>query len=164
MKIKYISLLSLGILCGCMSKEKEYDLMLKGLLSGSIPYIQAEELDNLDAPYVLLDTRSPDEFSVSRIQGAELIPYENFDPEMVSGLPKDTTVILYCSVGYRSEKIGEKLKDLGFTDVRNLYGGIFSWKNSGYSVVSDEGTTTDSVHAYNKAWSRWLWNGTKVYD
>ena len=83
---------------------------------------------------------------------------------MVSDLPRDTSVVVYCAVGYRSEKIGEKLQEMGFKNIRKLYGGIFAWKNSGHVVVDPSGHPTDSVHAYDSNWSRWLWNGTKVYD
>ena len=40
-------------------------------------------------------------------------------------------IIVYCSIGVRSEDIGEKLKELGYTKILNLYGGIFDWKNKG---------------------------------
>jgi 3-mercaptopyruvate sulfurtransferase SseA len=67
-------------------------------------------------------------------------------------------------VGYRSGKIGEKLKKMGFTNVYNLYGGIFEWKNRGYEVHNNQNSVTDSVHAYNRAWSVFLRKGVKVYE
>jgi rhodanese-related sulfurtransferase len=147
-----------------MNREKEYDIMLKGLLKESVPYIAPEELNSLDSPYVLLDTRSPREYEVSHIRNAEFISYDEFSFEAVSGLPRDTLIVVYCSVGYRSEKIGEKLKEEGFTNVLNLYGGIFEWKNEGFEVVNLKQQVTDSIHTYNKSWSRWMLNGTKIYD
>ncbi len=147
-----------------MDREKEYDIMLDGLLNESIPFISPEELQQLDSPYLLLDTRSPEEYAISHIKGARIVGFEDFRPEEVAQFKRDTTVIVYCSVGYRSEKIGEKLKELGFKHIRNLYGGIFAWKNHGMEVVGKDGLPTDSVHAYNQTWSRWLWNGVKVYD
>ena len=76
---------------------------------------------------------------------------------------KDQEVIVYCSVGYRSERIGEKLQKAGYTNVKNLYGGIFSWKNEGNEVVRDADIPTDSVHTYNKSWGKWLLKGIEVY-
>jgi hypothetical protein len=70
---------------------------------------------------------------------------------------------VYCSVGYRSERIGEKLLKLGYTDVVNLYGGIFEWKNQGLDVYNSSNYPTDSVHTYNKSWGKWLVKGIKVY-
>jgi 3-mercaptopyruvate sulfurtransferase SseA len=70
---------------------------------------------------------------------------------------------VYCSVGYRSERVGEKLQKLGYQNVYNIYGGIFEWKNEGMQVVNRQNQPTDSVHTYNKNWSKWLLKGVKVY-
>jgi 3-mercaptopyruvate sulfurtransferase SseA len=67
-------------------------------------------------------------------------------------------------VGYRSEKISEKLKQAGFKDVSNLYGGIFEWVNQGNPVVDENGKITDNIHAYSKTWGVWLNKGVKVYN
>ena len=47
----------------------------------------------------------------------------------VEDIARESTIVVYCSVGYRSEKIAEELDKLGFTNVSNLYGGIFEWIN-----------------------------------
>ena len=72
-------------------------------------------------------------------------------------------IVVYCSLGIRSEKISEKLKAEGYSNVRNLYGGIFEWKNKGFEVFDSEGKETEKVHAYSKSWSKWLKNGEKIY-
>ena len=59
--------------------------------------------------------------------------------------------------------VGEKLMAKGYKNVKNLYGGIFQWKNEGYEVVNEKSMETDSVHTYNRRWSKWLTNGIKVY-
>lgn len=144
-----------------------FDAKIKELLSGTVELIGADELAGKlvcgDMP-VLLDTRSEAEYAVSRIPGAELIDYELFEADRVGHISKDREIIVYCSVGYRSEKIGEKLKALGFSRIRNLYGGIFDWKNNGYTVTEEDNRPTDRVHTYNEAWSEWLYKGVKVYD
>ncbi len=76
---------------------------------------------------------------------------------------KNATYVVYCSVGVRSEKIGKKLMDLGYTDVKNLSGGMFKWINEGYDVVDSAGRTTQKVHAYNRFWGLLLDKGMKVY-
>ena len=68
-----------------------------------------------------------------------------------------------CSVGARSEKIGAQLRQAGFTNVRNLYGGIFEWVNEGQPVVTGANRPTDRVHAYSPTWGIWLKRGQKVY-
>ena len=112
---------------------------------------------------IILDTREPEEFAVSHIDQAKLIPYDSFDPQMLDGFDRSAPVVVYCTVGYRSERIGEQLQDLGFSKVYNLYGGIFQWKNDGYQVVNPAGEPTEKVHTYSKGWSKWLQQGEKVY-
>ena len=72
------------------------------------------------------------------------------------GVPKDSTVVLYCSIGYRSEKVAEELRERGFTKVYNLYGSIFEWVNQGLPVVDTTGEQTRKVHTYNAKWGRWV--------
>lgn len=147
-------------------QTKEYREKLESLYNHTVPLIGTEELFTKmqsDKKLVLLDIRSEDEYAVSRIRDARCIDYDNFSPENVKDIPKSSEVIVYCSVGYRSEKIGEKLMKMGFTNVKNLYGGIFQWKNDGFDVLNAHGAPTDSVHTYNKSWSKWLINGVKVY-
>lgn len=69
---------------------------------------------------------------------------------------------MYCSIGYRSEKIAKKLLENGYDNVSNLYGGIFEWANQGNKVYNDYGETT-KVHAFSRLWSVWLNKGEKVY-
>ena len=132
---------------------------LNRLLDHAIP---AVDVAHVDTAAVFLDAREPQEFRVSHIKNARSVGYDDFDIASVKDLSKDTAIIVYCSVGYRSEKITEKLIDAGFTNVQNLYGGIFEWVNSGRSVVSDSGTS-QRVHTYNKDWSKWLLRGEKVF-
>lgn len=132
-----------------------------------MPYISVEELKMLqqDTNLVLLDAREPEEFEVSHIKGAVFSGYSNFSAEMISKSIKDKSapIVVYCSLGIRSEKISEKLKAEGYSNIRNLYGGIFEWKNKGFEVFDSEGQETDKVHAYSKSWSKWLTNGEKIY-
>ena len=114
----------------------------------------------------LLDTREPDEYAVSRIEGAINVGYNKFSSEEVLNQlkPGDELIVVYCSLGIRSEKIGEKLKKAGFQNVRNLYGGIFEWKNNDYPVVDSEGNTTEKVHPFSRVWGKWLLKGEKAYE
>ncbi|MEM9325778.1 MAG: rhodanese-like domain-containing protein [Bacteroidota bacterium] len=150
------------VLCTASCGQKAFDKHLKKLYSGTVPLVNQEELQNPDG-VLFLDTRSQEEFDVSHIEGAQFIDYDTFQPDQVIDLPRDTTIVVYCSVGYRSERIGEKLQEMGFTNVKNLYGGIFDWKNKDNEIVNPKGQPTDSVHTYNFVWSKWLQKGTKVY-
>ena len=112
---------------------------------------------------VLLDTRTKAEFAISHIHGAQFVNYDSYSSENFKMIPKGAKIIVYCSVGYRSERVGEELLALGYKNVFNIYGGIFEWKNKGYKVVNKFNRSTDSVHTYNQSWSKWLVNGIKVY-
>ena len=146
--------------------QKTFDEKMESLYRNTVPVIQADKLkDKLTKEGVyLLDTRAPEEFGVSHIAGAHLIDFDNFKISMVREIPKDAEVVVYCSVGYRSERIGEELLAAGYQHVSNLYGGIFNWKNQGNTIINKNNLPTDSVHTYNENWSQWLYNGIKVYE
>ncbi len=141
--------------------NQKFDEMLELLLSNSVSQITVDELEQMDG-VCLLDARELEEYEVSHIEGAQYIGYDNLNKEILKNIPKEQTIVLYCSVGYRSEKVGEQLQKMGYTNVYNLYGSIFEWVNQGNSVVNENGTTT-RVHTYNKRWSKWLENGTPIY-
>ncbi|QKG55769.1 rhodanese-like domain-containing protein [Hymenobacter sp. BRD128] len=140
-----------------------YSAMLRGLLHESVPFVSVAQLRHAPAP-VLLDTREAPEFAVSHLRGARLVGYTAFSLAEVHDLPKDTPIVVYCSVGARSEKIGAQLKQAGFTNVRNLFGGLFEWVNEGQPVYTGANQPTARVHAYSPAWGIWLQRGQKVYQ
>ena len=147
-------------------QTKDYKEKLESMYNHTIPFINSEDLNaaiKQGNSVVLLDTRSDEEYAVSHLESAKKIDYDDFEKKDVQDIPLNATVVVYCSVGYRSEKIGEQLLDMGFANVSNLYGGIFQWKNDGFEVVNSRSIVTDSVHTYNKSWSKWLTNGIKVY-
>ena len=144
-------------------QSSAYDLTLKTLLSHSVPEVsvsQVKEMPNV----LLLDAREWNEFKVSHIKHARHVGYDHFDIGKLQSINKKQKIVVYCSVGYRSEKISERLKKDGFTDVSNLYGGIFEWVNQGNAVVDETGKVTENIHAYSKTWGVWLNKGVKVYD
>lgn len=151
------------LVCLCVSGQTDFDRKLKSLYKNTVPLIHTEELAKVKDNVILLDTRSPEEFQVSHIPNARFLDYDKFNSKTVIPIDKNATIIVYCSVGYRSERVGEKLREMGYKNVTNLYGGIFDWVNNGETVVNKSEVATDSVHTYNKDWSRWLIKGVKVY-
>lgn len=139
--------------------------MVDDLISRKVPVMSVEtlksKLDNGDK-LVVLDSREKKEYTVSHIKNARYCGYKGFNKKAVAHLDRSTPIVIYCSVGYRSGKIGEKLKRMGFQHVANLYGGIFEWVNSGYPVYNATGKT-DQVHGYSPEWGKWLRRGEKVY-
>lgn len=144
--------------------QKTYKQKLKSLYRNTVPLVKSDELVKQLGGSVVLDTRSQKEFDVSHIQGAHLVDYDKPKLKTLDTLAKNQPIVVYCSVGYRSERIGEKLQKMGFTNVKNLYGGIFDWKNGGKEVLNSKNMPTDSVHTYNKKWSQWLKKGIKIYE
>lgn len=137
---------------------------LKKHNKGTVPYIMADELQK-NFNFIILDTRKKEEYSVSHLKDALWVGYKKFDINKVSKKieNKNTPIVVYCSVGVRSEDIGEKLINAGYTNVHNLYGGIFEWKEKGNIVVDTTGVETQKVHVYSKQWGQLLTNAVKVY-
>lgn len=131
----------------------------------SIPYIVPSEIMALPENIWLLDARELEEYEVSHIPNAHHIGFRNFSKEQMVHLISDkaTPIIVYCSIGVRSEKIAKKLKSMGFLNVKNLYGGIFEWVNNDFPLEDEEGILTEKVHAFSKQWGIYLEKGEKVY-
>ncbi len=138
--------------------DKKFNKRVNQLLKYSIPTMDVDQLKKEQKDVYIFDTRELEEYKVSHIEGAQYLGYDTFDPSRLGEIPKDSKIIVYCSVGYRSEKIGNKLKKLGYTNVYNLYGSIFEWINRGYDVVDQNGGKTNKIHTYNKKWSQWVKN------
>ncbi len=113
---------------------------------------------------VYVDAREKREYEVSHLKNAVFVGYDDFNLSRLSNIPKGKEIIVYCSIGKRSEKITKELMKAGYGNVSNLYGGIFEWVNTGNGVVDMNDKATDKVHAYGKFWGRWLDKGVKVYN
>ena len=101
-------------------------------------------------PPRLLDVREPAEYQVSHLANARQVE-PGSDPAAL-GLPKDTPIVTYCSVGYRSAQYAQALRQAGFTNVRNLEGSIFEWANEDRPLIKDDGQPAERVHPYNETW------------
>lgn len=166
MKIFFTSLVCL-FFSGVMVGQKPLDELLKQYNTQSVPYISIDELRmfQMNDTVTILDAREPEEFKVSHLKSAINVGYSDFSIEekQLKTLNKNIPVIVYCSIGIRSEKIAEKLKNDGFATVKNLYGGIFEWKNKGYPVIDSTGTETENVHTFSKIWRKYLKKGNPIY-
>lgn len=153
------------LVAGALYSQTALDQLLSRYNSHSIPYISVKELKSIqiDTDVVLLDVREAAEFEVSHIKGAVFLENSKFlnnFPESAKNKPG--LIVVYCTLGIRSERYSEKLKAKGY-NVRNLYGGIFEWKNNGFSVFNRDGKETEKVHVYSKHWAKWLTKGEKAY-
>ncbi|MFV9550027.1 rhodanese-like domain-containing protein [Algibacter sp. PT7-4] len=146
--------------------QKKLSKLLEQHNNKSIPYITVKTLQNEKNNVILLDSREAKEFNTSHLKNAIHVGYNSFNIKSVqSQLPnKKAKIVVYCSLGIRSEDIAEKLKKAGYTNIYNLYGGIFEWKNNNFEIINSQEKITDSVHTFSKAWSKWLKKGIKVYE
>ncbi len=104
---------------------------------------------------VLLDVRTPDEWNVSHLPGARRVDPNAAAENVAAGLSKETPIVTYCAVGYRSGELAERLRAAGFTNVRNLEGSIFQWANEHRPLVRED-ERVGTVHPYNPFWGRLL--------
>lgn len=98
----------------------------------------------LEEPPFLLDVREPAEESDGFIEGAVFIPLR----EVADNLRKlpadlDTPIVVYCKSGHRGAIGMTVLQMLGYTNVRNLAGGIVGWKAAGNAVVEAPAEAVD---------------------
>jgi rhodanese-related sulfurtransferase len=114
----------------------------------------AEWLENKQrqAP-LLLDVRTMEEWNVSHLPGARRIEPAATAEAAAEGVKKETPIVTYCAVGYRSGEMTERLRAAGFTNVRNLEGSIFQWANEHRPLVRGE-ERVRQVHPYNRFWGR----------
>ena len=113
-------------------------------------------------PPVIIDTRTAEEYAVSHLPNAhhaetiEDIRTILEDYENTTDLSQQTPLVLYCSIGYRSGRLVQKLMEedvLAQTEGNyaavNLKGSIFQWANENRPLVTD-GQSTEQVHPYNR--------------
>ena len=84
-----------------------------------------KKLDAGETPFIL-DVREPNEYQINRIPGSVLIPLGEL-PRRYQELPRDRDIVAHCKMGGRSAKAMDFLKTVGFTNVKNLKGGILDW-------------------------------------
>ena len=75
----------------------------------------------------LIDVREPDEWALTHLPTAELIPLSQFQQRATTELSPDETIVLYCHHGIRSGRAQGYLKAQGYANVINLTGGIDAW-------------------------------------
>ncbi|MHA2283910.1 MAG: FAD-dependent oxidoreductase [Promethearchaeota archaeon] len=96
-----------------------------------------ERLETEDEPPLLIDVRTPQEYSSGHIKNTKMIPLgELLNNTDVINEYKDKEIISICHSGSRSMMAAQILARVGFKDIRNLTGGVMLWRRKGYPVLT----------------------------
>ena len=117
---------SVGLLAGCSSSNE------------AIKKVDPVEFSEVvkQPGVVVLDVRTPEEFSAGHLPNAININLEGADfAGEVSKLDKNATVAVYCRSGNRSGVATEQMAELGFVDMFDMQGGILDWEAAGGQIV-----------------------------
>ena len=88
----------------------------------------------------VLDVRTKEEFAAGHLAKAVLIPWtdKDFATRAAKELDPGKPLLVYCRSGRRSAEAAAALVKLGFTDVRNVEGGILAWEKAKLPIVKPE--------------------------
>ena len=106
------------------------------LSTTDINFISDSDLIEMqEIEYILLDVRTPDEFSSGYIKNAINLDFysETFQNDILS-IDKNLPIVLYCRTNNRSTKTGNILKENGFKEISVLEGGITEWVKRGNDI------------------------------
>ena len=122
-KVLIWAVLTVALFAGCTPKE---------IQSGEAIYVnitaqEAKEIMDTQTGYVILDTRTQEEYDEGHIPGAVVISHDEILQKAESVLTdKDQLILVYCRSGRRSKLAAEDLVKLGYTNVKE-FGGILDW-------------------------------------
>lgn len=141
------------------------DEKLEQLITADEQALGAKEAAALENA-LFLDAREKEEYQVSHLPGAINIGYDRLNLKTVKNVDKSRPVVVYCTVGYRSERAAQKLRKKGFTNVYNLYGSLYAWKLAGLPLENADGEPTNKLHTYNEKWGSFVPDsiGEKVHE
>jgi rhodanese-related sulfurtransferase len=125
--------------------------------------LAARLADSTAAQPLLLDARSPEEFAVSHLPEARRIDPDAEAYPALDSLAADAPIVVYCSVGYRSAGVVQRIRAQGFSEASNLRGSIFRWANEGRTVVRDS-EAVRQVHPFDATWGQLLEEDLRAYE
>jgi rhodanese-related sulfurtransferase len=124
--VAVVAIASVGFLAGCSSSNEAINKVAPVEFSEVVKQPEV----------IVLDVRTPEEFSAGHLPNAININLEGADfAGEVSKLDKNATVAVYCRSGNRSGVATEQMAELGFVDMYDMQGGILDWEAAGGPVV-----------------------------
>jgi phage shock protein E len=124
-----VVILTAVFLAGCAPAA---EVTAPEIISGRIDAQQYTQRFSDSPDHLLIDVRTPEEFTSGHIPGAINISVQTL-PDRLSEIPNDQTIVVYCRSGNRSATATQILTDAGFSPVYDL-GGIQDWVSAGYPV------------------------------
>lgn len=123
MKKLFFLLLAVMLLTACgQTKENDQEAAYMNITAE-----EAKTIMDTEQGYVILDTRTREEYDQGHIPGAIVIPHEKIAEKAEEVLTdKDQLILVYCRSGRRSKIAAEALAELGYTNIRE-FGGINDW-------------------------------------
>lgn len=92
---------------------------------------------NEKADVILLDVRTPGEYSRGKIEGSINIPVDTISNEVVTALPDmNKTIYVYCLSGSRSDVAVDIMRQLGYINVFSMTSGLLMWRSKKYPMVA----------------------------
>lgn len=110
-----------------------------GSATAEIQLVSATEaaavLDDRAPEVVLLDVRTPEEVREVRVPGSVNLDFYGADfAAQLDTLAKDVPYVVYCRSGNRSSQTMDIMRELGFSQVWDVDGGIIAWNQAGLPV------------------------------
>ena len=123
MKKLLFLLLAVMLLTACAhTKENDQEAAYMNITAQ-----EARTIMDTEQGYVILDTRTREEYDQGHIPGAIQISHDEITEKAEEVLTdKDQLILVYCRSGRRSKIAAEALVELGYTNIKE-FGGIIDW-------------------------------------
>jgi rhodanese-related sulfurtransferase len=112
--LKFVVMIVVVLTGGCSSSSYE-----------SISVEEAQEMMK-NTELEILDVRTPDEYAAGHIPGSKLVPLQVLEG-MSEELNKNSTYLIVCRSGNRSQQASDLLIQKGFKQIYNMTGGMNEW-------------------------------------
>lgn len=139
-----LMVLSAATLAGCGVTKQSATPTAVSQAAVSTPFVQRVAPEKAleiirehkgDPKFVILDVRTPQEYQSGHIAGAVNIDFYASDfPKQLNALDKSKTYVVYCRSGHRSGQAVSLMKQLGFTHIYDIQGGLSTWMRKGLSL------------------------------
>jgi rhodanese-related sulfurtransferase len=129
-------LMVIGILLGILNQTDTVPANTEINIENNLNSISLSEWKNIydnEKDYIVIDVRTQKEYNNQKIPNTKLINFYDTDfKDQLNQLDKNKKYLIHCRSGSRSANALSVMKELGFTNVQDLKGGINAWNSAGY--------------------------------